>query len=138
MRAKIHAAVSFKCKCYWLCFSMLFCFGQAKKKNITQAQRVWPKGTFIYLTFVTSLINLQHFEELVEEHFTHRSHHILRACQVYMDGAPVGCPLESVKATGGVGHDSCSTGFKIMLGKLFPKLVSGFTERGIDCSQFAK
>ena len=82
---------------------------------------------------------VQHFEELVEEHFIRRSHHILLACKVYMDGAPVGCSLESRKATGIAGQDNgCSTGFKIMLAKLFPKLVSGFSERGIDCSQFLK
>jgi len=79
---------------------------------------------------------MQHFEEFVEEHFTRRSHHILLACKAYMDGAPVGCSLESRRATGIAGQDSCSTGFKIMLAKLFPKLVSGFTKRGIDCSQF--
>lgn len=81
----------------------------------------------------------KHFEELVEEHFTCRSHHILLACKAYMDGAPVGRPREARKATGVVvGQEGCSTGFKIMLAKLFPKLVSGFTEKGIDCSQFRK
>lgn len=78
----------------------------------------------------------KHFEKLVEEHFTRRSHHILLACKFYMDGAPVGSSLESGERTSVFGQDSCSTGFKIMLAKLFPKLVSSFTEKGIDCSQF--
>ncbi|KAL5730378.1 (E3-independent) E2 ubiquitin-conjugating enzyme [Ranunculus cassubicifolius] len=74
----------------------------------------------------------KHFEELVEQHFRRRSHSILLACNAYMDGAPVGCAIGS----GAEGQQSSSTGFKIMLAKLFPKLVSGFTDKGIDCSQF--
>ncbi|ONK69125.1 uncharacterized protein A4U43_C05F19610 [Asparagus officinalis] len=64
------------------------------------------------------------FEELVEEHFTRRSHHILQACKVYMDGAPLGSSLEPEKETCISGQANSSTGFKIMLSKLFPKLIS--------------
>lgn len=53
-----------------------------------------------------------------------------------MYGAPVGFALEHVLN----GHDESfkgsSTGFKIMLAKLFPKLVEAFSSHGIDCSQF--
>ncbi|KAF6141984.1 hypothetical protein GIB67_037952 [Kingdonia uniflora] len=72
-----------------------------------------------------------HFETLVEEHFRSRSHSILLACEAYMDGAPVGWGTAE-----GETRKSCSTGFKIMLAKLFPKLVAGFMASGIDCRQF--
>lgn len=77
----------------------------------------------------------KHFEALVEEHFGHRSHHILDACKAYVDGAPVGWAFEHGKSPSGA-RQSCSTGFKIMLAKILPKMVAGFSERGIDCSQF--
>lgn len=75
------------------------------------------------------------FEELVEQHFQSRSLSILLACKAYMGGTPVGCAFAGRNGAQD-GQKSCSTGFKIMLGKLFPKLVSGFTDKGVDCSQF--
>ncbi|POO00067.1 Ubiquitin-fold modifier-conjugating enzyme [Trema orientale] len=75
-----------------------------------------------------------HFEALVEEHFSQRSHRILMACKAYMEGAPVGCAVGSGKTEDDPQKGS-STGFKIMLSKLLPKLVEGFSEKGIDCSQ---
>lgn len=77
----------------------------------------------------------KHFEELVKEHFSKRSRFILSACKAYMEGAPVGCAFEEEEDEGENAKGS-STGFKIMLGKLFPKLVEAFSEKGIDCSQF--
>lgn len=72
----------------------------------------------------------KHFEELVKEHFERRSQHILSACKAYMEGVPIGfwSKVEHEKGN--------STGFKIMLAKLFPKLMQAFSDRGIDCSQF--
>lgn len=80
----------------------------------------------------------KHFEELVEEHFARRSQSFLLACKAYMDGAQVGFPWESGRTEGDGGNGGCSTGFKIMLSKLIPKLAAGFTEKGIDCSEFLK
>ncbi|XVF25803.1 hypothetical protein REPUB_Repub13aG0244900 [Reevesia pubescens] len=78
----------------------------------------------------------KHFEALVKEHFSRRAKIILSACNAYMEGTPVGFALES----GGNEHDEnfegSSTGFKIMLAKLFPKLVEAFSDQGIDCSHF--
>lgn len=72
----------------------------------------------------------KHFEGLVKEHFARRSQHILSACKAYMEGAPVG--FETI-----VKHEKGnSTGFKIMLAKLFPKLVEAFADKGIGCRQF--
>ncbi|XP_022723291.1 probable ubiquitin-conjugating enzyme E2 24 [Durio zibethinus] len=78
----------------------------------------------------------KHFEALVKEHFSRRAKTILSACTACMEGAPVGFALEC----GGNEHDenfkASSTGFKIMLAKLFPKLVEAFSDQGIECSQF--
>ncbi|KAL5774471.1 hypothetical protein ACOSP7_012028 [Xanthoceras sorbifolium] len=78
----------------------------------------------------------KHFEMLVEEHFSRRSQFILLACKAYMEGALVGCAF-GPKETG-ENSKGCSMGFKIMLAKLFPKLVEAFSGRGIDCSQFTE
>lgn len=88
------------------------------------------------LTCKTMLYHLRkppkHFEALVEDHFAQTAHSILLACRAYMDGAQVSYAFDG----GGEGQRSSSTGFKIVLGKLYPNLISGFTEKGIDCSQF--
>ncbi|CAI8591140.1 unnamed protein product [Vicia faba] len=73
----------------------------------------------------------KHFEALVEEHFRQRAKHILNACKAYLEGASIAgekSEHENQKGT--------SAGFKIMLAKLFPKLVEAFSGKGIDCSQF--
>uniref|UniRef100_A0A1D1Y099 E2 ubiquitin-conjugating enzyme n=1 Tax=Anthurium amnicola TaxID=1678845 RepID=A0A1D1Y099_9ARAE len=77
----------------------------------------------------------KNFEQFVLEHFTRQSPQILLACKAYMEGAQVGCTFEHGHGVP-EGQKSSSTGFKIMLAKLFPMLVSGFSEIGIDCSQF--
>ncbi|XP_020578764.1 probable ubiquitin-conjugating enzyme E2 24 isoform X2 [Phalaenopsis equestris] len=76
----------------------------------------------------------KHFEAYVKEHFVEHAHDILLACKAYMDGAPVGS-----YGSGMGSKDSCrnnSAGFRIMLVKIFPMLVSSFAAKGIDCSQF--
>lgn len=78
---------------------------------------------------------MQHFEALVEEHFRKCSQHILLACKAYLEGASIGRAFGSGK-TGHENQKGTSTGFKIMLAKLFPKLVEAFSDKGIDCSQF--
>ncbi|KAK7412345.1 hypothetical protein VNO78_03800 [Psophocarpus tetragonolobus] len=79
----------------------------------------------------------KHFEALVEEHFRQRSKHILAACKAYLEGAPIGCAFGGEKTEHENQHGT-SSGFKIMLAKLFPKLVEAFSDKGIDCSQFAE
>jgi ubiquitin-conjugating enzyme E2 O len=82
---------------------------------------------------------LQHFESFVREHFHQWGHYILGACNAYMMGAQVGC-LSGEAMMGVHGRaDTQSTsliGFKIMLAKLIPKLVSAFKEVGADCEEF--
>lgn len=79
----------------------------------------------------------KHFEALVEEHFRQRSKHILMACKAYLEGAPIGCAFGGGK-TEHENQKGTSAGFKIMLAKLFPKLVEAFSDKGIDCRQFAE
>ncbi|XP_002519066.3 probable ubiquitin-conjugating enzyme E2 24 isoform X1 [Ricinus communis] len=79
----------------------------------------------------------EHFGTLIEEHLKRRSEYILSACKAYIQGAPVAYPFEC----GHVEHEhqkGNSTGFKIMLSKLFPKLVEAFAAKGIDCNKFAE
>lgn len=70
----------------------------------------------------------------MEEHLKGRCQNILSACKSYMEGAPVAYAFECGKTE----HENQkgSTGFKIMLDKLFPKLVEAFSDKGIDCGQF--
>lgn len=53
-----------------------------------------------------------------------------------MEGAPVGCAFGCKDS--GENFQQSSKGFKIMLAKLFPKLVEAFSGKGIDCSQFSE
>ncbi|KAJ6396880.1 hypothetical protein OIU77_021835 [Salix suchowensis] len=77
----------------------------------------------------------KHFEALVEEHLRERSQNILSSCKSYLEGAPVAYAPDSGK-TQHENQKGASAGFKIMLGKLFSKLVEAFSGKGIDCSHF--
>ncbi|KAL1147056.1 hypothetical protein V6Z11_A10G028800 [Gossypium hirsutum] len=78
----------------------------------------------------------KHFEALVKEHFSKHAETIITACNAYMEGAPVGYALKCGKKDRDENFKGSSTGFKIMLSKLLPKLVEAFSDQGIDCSQF--
>jgi len=99
--------------------------------------RVLPKIFYMFLATTLSMILrhktfgiLQHFEGLIQEHFKRHSWHILSACKAYMEGAPTGFETCAEHANGN------SAGFRIMLEKLFPKLVEAFSNMRIDCRQF--
>ncbi|KAK6932574.1 Ubiquitin-conjugating enzyme E2 [Dillenia turbinata] len=77
----------------------------------------------------------KHFEALVEEHFSQRAQLILSACKAYMEGAAVGFAFGNKDAVQDNKLES-SKGFKLMLAKLFDKLIAAFDKKGIDCSQF--
>ncbi|KAI3510389.1 hypothetical protein L1887_17344 [Cichorium endivia] len=74
----------------------------------------------------------KHFEALIEEHFRKRYKYILMACKTYMEGAPFGY----VFAGEHVGNIKCSSGFKIALSNLYPKLLRAFSARGFHYSEF--
>ncbi|KAL0542818.1 hypothetical protein IC582_017896 [Cucumis melo] len=77
----------------------------------------------------------KHFETLVEEHFRRRYQHILAACRAYMEGTPVGSDYQR-GTTKPENPNQSSTGFKIMLAKIFPRLIKTFSSKGFDCTQF--
>ncbi|XP_050217653.1 probable ubiquitin-conjugating enzyme E2 24 [Mercurialis annua] len=78
----------------------------------------------------------QHFEGLIEEHLKRRSEQILSACKAYTEGATVAYPSGCEQNIENENQNGSSTGFKIMLGKLFLMLVEAFAAKGIDCSKF--
>lgn len=53
-----------------------------------------------------------------------------------MRGAPIGHAFDCGKAEEGVERGS-SMGFKILLAKLYSRLVETFSDKGIDCSDFS-
>ncbi|KAL5232471.1 hypothetical protein ABZP36_031247 [Zizania latifolia] len=71
-----------------------------------------------------------HFDKFVKEHFTCHARHILDSCEAYLAGDLVGHAHDRAYISDD-GCKNCSTGFKIMLGKLLPKLVATFSEAGI-------
>lgn len=83
----------------------------------------------------------KHFEMFVKEHFQKRGHCILRACDAYMKGAQVGslledCLLPSNARTESENQNTSSAGFKLMLLKIIPKLISALSEIGVECQEF--
>lgn len=83
----------------------------------------------------------KHFEMFVKEHFKKRGHYILRACDAYMKGAQVGslsedCMLPSNAGTVSENQNTSSAGFKLMLRKIVPKLISALSETGVECQEF--
>lgn len=52
-----------------------------------------------------------------------------------MRGAPIGHPFDCGQADEGIEKGS-SKGFKILLAKLYSRLVETFSDKGIDCSDF--
>lgn len=83
----------------------------------------------------------KHFEMFVKEHFQKHGHYILRACDAYMKGAQVGslsddCMLPSNVGTASENQNTSSAGFKLMLLKIIPKLISALSETGAECQEF--
>ncbi|KAH7283755.1 hypothetical protein KP509_34G022600 [Ceratopteris richardii] len=79
-----------------------------------------------------------HFEDFVKDHFRRRGPFILRACHAYMQGSPVG----SLADDGTVSHlsrkdlEQSTVGFRIMLAKIIPRLISAFKETGACCDAY--
>eukprot|EP00252_Welwitschia_mirabilis_P010976 TRINITY_DN2470_c0_g1_i2.p1 TRINITY_DN2470_c0_g1~~TRINITY_DN2470_c0_g1_i2.p1 ORF type:complete len:1036 (-),score=238.51 TRINITY_DN2470_c0_g1_i2:197-3304(-) len=80
----------------------------------------------------------KHFELFVKEHFHKRGCYIICACNSYMRGAQVGCLSEDATILAKQKVDvKCtnSNGFKIMLAKLLPKLISAFHAIDLDSEE---
>ncbi|MBA0815145.1 hypothetical protein Gohar_020912, partial [Gossypium harknessii] len=76
------------------------------------------------------------FEQLIKEHFRQRGYYILKACDAYMKGYLIGSLTKDASISDTNNADSNSVGFKLMLGKIVPKLLSALNEIGADCQEF--
>ncbi|XVE93879.1 hypothetical protein REPUB_Repub01dG0232700 [Reevesia pubescens] len=76
------------------------------------------------------------FEELVRDHFRRCGYYILKACDAYMKGHLIGSLTKDACLSDVYNANFTSVGFKLMLGKIVPKLVSALNEVGADCQEF--
>lgn len=76
------------------------------------------------------------FEELIKDHFRKRGYYILKACDAYMKGYLIGSLTKDASVGDEVTANSNSKGFKLMLEKIVPKLLSALNELGADCGEF--
>nr|XP_043606281.1 probable ubiquitin-conjugating enzyme E2 23 [Erigeron canadensis]XP_043606282.1 probable ubiquitin-conjugating enzyme E2 23 [Erigeron canadensis] len=76
------------------------------------------------------------FEDLVSEHFRDRGYYILKACDAYMKGYLIGSLTEDASICETSIANANSVGFKLMLAKIVPKLLSALNEVGANCQEF--
>ncbi|XP_031380623.1 probable ubiquitin-conjugating enzyme E2 23 [Punica granatum] len=77
------------------------------------------------------------FDPLIKEHFKKRGFYILRACDAYKKGYLIGSLAKDASTVDDESHaNSTSIGFKLMLGKIVPKLLLSLEEIGVDCCEF--
>ncbi|KAL6561033.1 putative ubiquitin-conjugating enzyme E2 23 [Orobanche gracilis] len=77
------------------------------------------------------------FEELVIHHFRKRGYYILKACDAYMKGHLIGSLAKDASiVNSNTNTNSNSVGFKLMLGKIVPKLFTALKEVGANCQEF--
>ncbi|KAI4340249.1 hypothetical protein MLD38_025108 [Melastoma candidum] len=76
------------------------------------------------------------FEALVKEHFKRRGYYILKACDAYMKGYLIGSLTKDASVKDEETANSTSVGFKLMLAKIAPKLVTALGEAGADTREF--
>lgn len=69
------------------------------------------------------------------EHYRKRGPFILKACDAYMKGHLIGS-LAKDAAVVDSNANSNSVGFKLMLAKVLPKLLSALNEVGAECREF--
>jgi ubiquitin-conjugating enzyme E2 O len=89
---------------------------------------------------------LEGYEALVAGHFRRRGRFVLRACEEYLQGCPVGTLDAEARATeeaaeGDSGRrQPCSAGLRLALNGIVPRLVEAFTEMGAadGCEQFGR
>ncbi|KVH88056.1 Ubiquitin-conjugating enzyme, E2 [Cynara cardunculus var. scolymus] len=76
------------------------------------------------------------FEDLVKEHFKERGYYILKACDAYMKGYLIGSLAEDASICETSIANANSVGFKLMLAKIVPKLLSALNQVGANCHEF--
>ncbi|XP_057517723.1 probable ubiquitin-conjugating enzyme E2 23 [Amaranthus tricolor] len=76
------------------------------------------------------------FEDLVKEHFKQRGYYILKACDAYMKGYLIGSLAKDASLTERSEANATSVGFKLMLAKIVPKLITALHSIGAECHEF--
>ncbi|KAF9618492.1 hypothetical protein IFM89_001893 [Coptis chinensis] len=76
------------------------------------------------------------FEELIKDHFRRRGYYILNACDAYMKGYLIGSLTKDASLSDKSTAKSTSVGFKLMLAKIMPKLITALSDVGADVHQF--
>ena len=72
----------------------------------------------------------------MKDHFRNRGSYILKACDAYMNGCPVGSLTKDACLTTKRSDEQSSVGFKLMLAKIIPKLFAALKEIGAQCGEF--
>ncbi|KAL6572669.1 putative ubiquitin-conjugating enzyme E2 23 [Orobanche minor] len=75
------------------------------------------------------------FEQIVFEHFRKRGRYILKACDAYMKGHLIGSLAKDASGNNSL-TNSNPVGFKLLLAKVLPKLLSALNEVGAECREF--
>ncbi|CAD6272841.1 unnamed protein product [Miscanthus lutarioriparius] len=110
------------------------------------ARNALPYAENAYVLTLRTMLHLLRrppagYEALVAGHFRRRGRFVLRACEAYLQGCPVGTLDAEARATaeGEGGRRPCSTGLRLALNGIVPRLVEAFTEIGADgCEQFGR
>ncbi|CAL4898533.1 unnamed protein product [Urochloa decumbens] len=96
-----------------------------------------PYSENAYLLTLQTMLHLLRrppagFEDFVRDHFRRRGQHVLRACEAYLDGSPVGTLDAEARAMEGMSKERqpCSAGFKLALQNVMPRLVEAFAGIG--------
>lgn len=116
--------------------------GYEKQVGTVEGEKnVLPYNENTYLLNLKSMLYLlrrppMHFEDFVKDHFRSRGHCILKACKAYMEGCMIGSLTKDASPTGKSTEHLSSVGFKLMLAKILPRLISALSELGLDCHEF--
>ncbi|OEL27269.1 putative ubiquitin-conjugating enzyme E2 23 [Dichanthelium oligosanthes] len=106
------------------------------------ARNALPYAVNAYLLTLRTMLHLLRrppagFKALMVGHFRRRGRFVLRACEAYLQGCPVGtldadaCAMEESREW------PCSAGLRLALTGVMPRLIEAFTEIGADgCEQF--
>ncbi|CAL4957998.1 unnamed protein product [Urochloa decumbens] len=107
------------------------------------ARNALPYGENVYVLNLRTMLHLLRrppagFEALVRDHFRRRARFVLRACETYMQGCPIGMLDADARTTAAEsGQRPCSAGLRLALTGILPRLVEVFTEIDADgCEQF--
>ncbi|KAK3140309.1 hypothetical protein QOZ80_5AG0399230 [Eleusine coracana subsp. coracana] len=99
-----------------------------------------PYSENTYLLSLQTMLHLLRrppagFEDFVRDHFRRRGRHVLRACEAYREGCLIGTLDGEANATEASKARPCSTGFRLALDNIVPRLMAAFAEIGADVCQ---